>query len=798
MTISNLLSITVCILFWGVSAGAADDSVCLKQHALVIAAKGGDRAQSDEVALLVATTVRLLGWAGFEQENVQVFSENSPAAGKERYEEVTRQAVLDHLARLSEALTGDDELWVFIYGHANVNKRGLSIYTSGGRLRGKELAEALNHVQAQQRVFCLNRQSSVLLELLADKKRVVVSATNSAQQLNPPLFGYYLLEAWSKDPSAPLLSVLRDAGIETQNDYVSRGLVYAECAQAHDGESLRSMPFDGLEDGPLAKLRLSIALDDEIRLYEVGRKVSDFADEPDMYTPESAYVAINQVLVNGKASDWRSVSVARSANCFYSPDAAKISAEQAKRWLEAEILEVRIFRRKYALVLSRLARSDTQQLQFDGRRVEFEDGRWLNVGHALWKSKDQSIEKFALSCSRHVARPKRQPIAEPDAYLKPFTAFLRQHGRKPREFILEALASHKVVVIGEVHHRPAYWALNSAVVQDPQFAKSTGVVYLELPSNNQQLVDAFLADTELDSKPIIEMLRDNLWMGWPDQAMLEFFVAVWQTNQALPVDKHIRIVLVDMQRPWKKIRQRSDWRAYDVDRNELMARLILKDLSGSPDKRNTLFIVGFGHAAEDMKTPVGEYPFRTATWYLRKELGDGVYTLLQHGPVMTNWGRVDGRVCLGLFDSAFAELDYAPIAFELDGSPFGRLDFRAQPEMPFRGTYEDAFDGYIFLKRLEDESFSSLIEGFYTDQFVQELDRRQQLMNGRGLVEGLGLAKADAENFIAWMSRSWGKPRKWRSRLGPITAWHKGDKQQKATPSKMSNPGFSSSIRTKR
>jgi len=59
MTISssNLLSITACTLFWGLSAGAADDSVCLKHHALVIAAKGGDRIRSDEVSSLVVAAL---------------------------------------------------------------------------------------------------------------------------------------------------------------------------------------------------------------------------------------------------------------------------------------------------------------------------------------------------------------------------------------------------------------------------------------------------------------------------------------------------------------------------------------------------------------------------------------------------------------------------------------------------------------------------------------------------------------------------------------------------------------------
>jgi hypothetical protein len=37
--------------------------------------------------------------------------------------------------------------------------------------------------------------------------------------------------------------------------------------------------------------------------------------------------------------------------------------------------------------------------------------------------------------------------------------------------------------MGEVHHRPRYWAFNASLVADPLFAERVGTIYMELPSN---------------------------------------------------------------------------------------------------------------------------------------------------------------------------------------------------------------------------------------------------------------------------------------------------------------------------
>jgi len=518
--------------------------------------------------------------------------------------------------------------------------------------------------------------------------------------------------------------------------------------------------------------------DEAFEIRPASGRVCDFPKEEDLSKPKSAYAAVNRVLVAGKTAGWIRVSTPQLARRMKGRnDNPPRSAESARRWLDAEIVEVLVFRGRTAMVVSRLAMPAGGPQRFDGRVLELHEGRWLNDHHGVYRSAARARESFARACSMKLAVGARPPVPRPAEYLKPFVRHVQRSGRPPREFVLEAIETHRLVIIGEIHHRPAYWALNADVVRDRRFAKAAGQVYLELPHHAQPLVDRFLASDKPDTAPIVEVLRDNLWMGWPDRPMLEFFVAVRQANRRRPAGERIRIVLVDMARPWAKVKHRGDWGRYNCDRDELMARLVLEDLGrNGGDRRGGLFIVGLGHTAKDLKLAVGQYPVRTAGWHLRRKLGGQLYTVLQHGPMMTNQGRVDGRACLGLFDSAFAKTGFEPVAFPLGGSPFGAEPFTAMPDLPTRGTYADAFDAYVVLKKLEDERFSPLIDGFYTDPFVKELDRRYRMMFGRSLVRGCGLARLDGECFVRWMGRSWGRPRRqWQAEaLGPPDAWHHG------------------------
>ncbi len=534
---------------------------------------------------------------------------------------------------------------------------------------------------------------------------------------------------------------------------------------------------------PMSAALASEATSGELQVYSVDKKVSDFPPEEDFSTPEATYAAVNRVLASGDQGAWRRMSVRSLAERLPAADAPRreVSAEAARSYREAQIVEVRIFRGIHAAVIAKLPGGILPS--YDKRTLAWEEGRWLNRGQTIFPSLDQARASFARLCANLVQETHVRPaVADPQAYLKPFVQFLQNHAEEPESFVMRALADHELTIIGEIHHRPRYWAFNCSLVTEPDFPDRVGTIYLELPSHAQDLVDTFLASEDCDTTPVIEMLRDNLWMGWPDQAMLDFFITVWMRNQNLIPEKRLRIVLVDMPRPWSEIKERQDWRRYESDRDKLMADNILQDIRQHPaETRHRLFIVGVGHTGLDLEY-VQDCPVMTAGWHLREALGsDHVWAIFQHRAVQTNMGEVRGRLCFGLFDSAFAAVGNRPMAFPLASCPFGKEPYDGDPDNPVNSTYADGFNAYLYLGPLETEIFSPLIAGFYSDTFVQELDRRFRMMNGKSWAQVYRQEKMTPETFIAWMGNSWGKPRRkwWPTVLGPLDAWHRGGRDWK-------------------
>ena len=223
------------------------------------------------------------------------------------------------------------------------------------------------------------------------------------------------------------------------------------------------------------------------------------------------------------------------------------------------------------------------------------------------------------------------------------------------------------------------------------------------------------------------------------------------------------------------IHERKEWRQYDVNRDLFMAQNILKDRQSHQGKqRHGFFIVGMGHAMEEFNYADQATPRESAGWHLKQVLGEKLFTVFQHVPVMTNRGGVSGRLGLGLIDAAFARLDDRPVAFTLRSGPFGTLPFDGMPDSNVYGDFRDGYDAYLYLIPLENEIFSPLIEGFYSDDFMPEIDRRYKLMYGRPLHESI----ATPEGVTAMRASFWGQPRKWTRSLGPENAWHLGEQWQ--------------------
>jgi uncharacterized iron-regulated protein len=520
--------------------------------------------------------------------------------------------------------------------------------------------------------------------------------------------------------------------------------------------------------------------------YQVNKKVADFPTGEDLSTPEAAYASLHRAWAAEGEAVWKRLSVRRLSDQFGKGKSEPLPPKRAESLLQVEVIDVHYYNDKQAVVFAKLEDA------IDLRTFGCENGRWLNMGESVSGTLEGARALFIRFYSIDEAKrvlASRPPIENPDQHLNPFVDFLKQEARDPHEFLMKVLADKQLVILGEVHHRPRYWAFNCSLVKAADFPRRVGVIYMELPYNDQPLIDQFLAADKYDPQPVIEMLRNIFWMGWPDQSMLDFFKTVWEVNQQLPTQQRLRVVLVDMARPWKNIEKRGDWRQYEVDRNQLMADNVVKDLrEHAADPRHALFIVGYMHAMQI--GPKGA-PEKSAGCHLKEELGkENIFAVFPHSPVIANMGGVGGRIALGLFESAFAALDNRPMAFPLDHGPFGEQIFDASLDDPTTEPFHNAFQAYLYLGPVENEVFSSIINGFYSDDFLQEMDRRYRLMNGQGLKKGCNLASLDGESFVRWMSSSWGQPRwDWSSSsLGPLDAWKMGaDWEKKMAEDKTQN-----------
>ena len=280
-----------------------------------------------------------------------------------------------------------------------------------------------------------------------------------------------------------------------------------------------------------------------IRSYTVNKKVSDFPLSRDLSTPEAAYATIMRdfMATGASPSEWSEISVKQ----MQGTQRQQVSPERTSNCLDAQIQEVIIYRDRLAIVVAKMRGRDT--VGYDQRFLFYSNGRWLNSGHdgltsTIEKARDnflrksERIYKGDLHQQKRQEFLKKQPVADPNSYIKPYVDFLQKQGHQPHSFMMEAFSKYQLVVMGEIHNRPTYWAFNAELVRDPAFARTVGTIYMELPSNHQESIDRFLIQNTCEKEPVIQMLRDFFELGWPCKPTLDFFVAAWQVNQKLPSD----------------------------------------------------------------------------------------------------------------------------------------------------------------------------------------------------------------------------------------------------------------------
>ncbi len=333
--------------------------------------------------------------------------------------------------------------------------------------------------------------------------------------------------------------------------------------------------------------------------------------------------------------------------------------------------------------------------------------------------------------------------------------YLAAHAMEPKEYLLEKLKTHRLVIYGELHKRKTSWELLIDLLRDERFEQHIGTIFMELPSFTLGRMNEFLRSPTLRTDIALEILRDEQLYGWEDRGMYELMVATWQKNRTLSEAQRIALVPVDYQLNWHRITTPEEY-ALAVEqapeRNAHMAGTIAETFAASIDTRNALFIVGFNHARKHAFT--GSSPVPAGKLLAECLSAEQVFAIFPHVSVVSNTGVVFGQLRGGLFDTLLGD---RPQAFDLAGSPFGMEPLDVFYGVLAPGTFAQHFDGYLFLEPLADKTGEWVLLELFSDEFIEELRRRATISGSRMGWYDLPLDELSREAILQKLEKSAGK-----------------------------------------
>ncbi|MDR0507973.1 MAG: hypothetical protein LBH32_14310 [Dysgonamonadaceae bacterium] len=472
----------------------------------------------------------------------------------------------------------------------------------------------------------------------------------------------------------------------------------------------------------------------DYKIIPVNKSVREIYDSP-CDSPLENYIARIHAWIDGVQCD----TIRSERNKAKGRRPGKPYPTEAAEWtLNCEIPQVIIYKDSIGLVFKKDNSCDCHAVGI----VHRENGKWLYVGETYCFKKNisdinQWIEnKTVIELSR-LRKYEQLKIVSTDTLA--FVKYLNVNACEPTSYLLDKLKKYPLVIYGEFHFRKNSWELLQQLIKSPEFAATTGTVFLELSKDAQPELDEFFNRKTKNPDIILDIFRKEEIAGWNDKGMFDFLNELWEVNRLLK--NKIHVVAADHSTVfYQYITSKEQYDSIEetpCDRNEIMAEIIEKSISNSPDKRNHLFIVGWGHAYKSTALQIGYWQTNglSAGYILSEKLGrENVFSIFPHTVISTNEGDIFGKLRNGLFDWVFEKYGNKPVAFDLNNSPFGNELFDADNMMRVdvkTGSFFDNFDGYIFLQSVHEEEQNTPLYELYTDDYIDEIKRRARITDPR-------------------------------------------------------------------
>lgn len=291
--------------------------------------------------------------------------------------------------------------------------------------------------------------------------------------------------------------------------------------------------------------------------------------------------------------------------------------------------------------------------------------------------------------------------------------FANERQRDPLELITAAGRTHRVTFLGDVHPSAEAKQLGALAIEALARGPGLDAVVLEVGSDLQPYIDAYLASDPENTAPLMARPRTVGKQWGTSNAYLEIYHTVWRLNQDLAAEQQIRIIAADLP-DWPPTRRLppAATAALYARRDGHMAELLERSILGrDPGARVLVFMDGY-HALKDGGATLsygGGEPV-TLTWlatHLAQRYPGQVYSILVDAPPRPgSYSLSTTQVSSQAYDLFRRRLtERGSFALTVDA----RFDFLRRPihephapglELtlePREYRLQDVVDGYIYL-----------------------------------------------------------------------------------------------------
>jgi hypothetical protein len=312
--------------------------------------------------------------------------------------------------------------------------------------------------------------------------------------------------------------------------------------------------------------------------------------------------------------------------------------------------------------------------------------------------------------------------------------FIQSNAYSPDKYIIEKFKTYDVILLGERH----LVKQNLIFIQEliPQLYKN-GIYTIGMEFGayeNQSRLDS-LVTSEIYDQKLAEKLMFDYNVTWAYQEYVDVAKAAWEFNRKLPENtRPFRILNLSYIYNWEKFdRSRNPTSMKEVFSKgsvDLFRSIVIEN-EVLTKKEKILALVGTPHAYTKYGSPYFLYNSDNFCAYdynwlgnrLYKKYPDKVFNIMLHQAFVED---KQGDYTLisplnGQIEALMLKNENKAVGFDLINSPVGKIKDQSTYSLCYDNfTIDQLFDGYIFLKPLNELEGCSFIPDFVNEQNIQK------------------------------------------------------------------------------